>query len=118
MSLTRINPARSLFVRVFLWFWLATFIIFLTSIWLVQQLDSGVKYRPLKPNHAKNLRQVARKFQFQIDKHNVDLNKYAFQMSKRNRFWLVLVDTEANKVIFGLTKEQVKTRQLLEQFDP
>ncbi|MCF2949324.1 ATP-binding protein [Paraglaciecola aquimarina] len=115
--LTRLNPARSLFFRVFLWFWLATFLIFMSSTWLVQQLDSGVKYRPLKPNQAKNLHQVARKFQYQIDKHDVDLNKYAFQMSKRNRFWLVLVDAETSKVIFGLKKEQLKTRQLLEQFD-
>ncbi|WP_158966821.1 ATP-binding protein [Paraglaciecola sp. L3A3] len=116
-SLSRLHPGKSLFFRVFLWFWLATFLIFISSIWLVKQLDSGVKYRPLQPNQAKALNQLARKVQFQIDKNKINLNEYAHILSKRNRFWVVLVDTETGKTIFGLNKGQAKISQALEQFD-
>jgi two-component system sensor histidine kinase CpxA len=48
-GVSRFNPAKSLFFRVFLWFWLATLLIFFSSVWLAKQLDSEAKYQPFNP---------------------------------------------------------------------
>jgi two-component system sensor histidine kinase CpxA len=92
-------------------------LIFISSIWLVQQLDSGVKYRPLKPEQQKELKSVARKFQYQIDKNKVKLQKQALQLSKRSRYRIFLIDPEKSQVIYGVNKRNTKAKQLLEQFD-
>lgn len=116
-NLGRFNPARSLFFRVFLWFWLATFLIFISSTWLVQQLDSGVKYRPLKPAQLKELNLVTRKLQYQIDKNKVQLQKQVRQMTKRSRYRVSLVDPDKKEVIYGVNQRYVRAIQLLGQFD-
>ena len=64
-GLSRFNPAKSLFFRVFLWFWLAALLIFLSSVWLAKQLDSEAKYQPLSPQQHKDLNPLTRKLQNQ-----------------------------------------------------
>ena len=78
-GLSRLNPAKSLFFRVFLWFWLATLLIFFSSLWLANQLGSEAKYRPLNTMQQKDLVSLTSKLQNLIDrrKGDVDLKKVA-----------------------------------------
>lgn len=115
--LSRINPARSLFFRFFLWFWLAAILIFVSSIWLVRQLDAGVNYRPLSPDHKRELNQVTRKFQYQIDKKKSNVNKIAAQLGKRNRFRIILLDPSNGEVVFGAQKRLEHVKRHLSQFE-
>jgi len=52
-GLSRFNPTKSLFVRVFLWFWLAALLIVFSSVWLSNQLGSEGKYWPLGAQQQK-----------------------------------------------------------------
>ena len=73
-GLSRFNPAKSLFFRVFLWFWLASLLIVISSVWLVNQLGSEAKYRPLNPQQQRDLVTATRKLQNQIDTRTDNLS--------------------------------------------
>ncbi|GAC32540.1 ATP-binding protein [Paraglaciecola polaris] len=42
-----LNPFRSLYGRIFLWFWLTTIVMIAGSAWVVHSLMSGSKYQPI-----------------------------------------------------------------------
>lgn len=101
MGLSRINPAKSLFLRVFLWFWLATLLIFFGSVWLANQLGSEARYRPLSTVHQKDLKTMTSKLQNFIDrrKNDIELNKLLNRARGRSRFSLILFDPLTRTVV-------------------
>ncbi|WP_133471067.1 ATP-binding protein [Paraglaciecola marina] len=118
--LKRVNPANSLFFKMFLWFWLAIFLVFVSSIWLVKQLDSEVKYHPLNPEQQKELAIVTRRLQKQADRLNeVDsLESMLHQASKRSRVGLVLFNRADKTVIYDSPKHKQSSIDAIELFEP
>jgi two-component system sensor histidine kinase CpxA len=118
-GLSRFNPAKSLFFRVFLWFWLATLLIVVSSVWLANQLGSEAKYRPLNPQQQKDLVTTTRKLQNQIDTRSGDvlLKKLLNHVSKRNRFGLVLVDVSTRKVVHSVSRHRRFKNEVFDDFD-
>ncbi|MFT2092074.1 ATP-binding protein [Paraglaciecola sp. 2405UD69-4] len=118
----RFNPAKSLFAKMFLWFWLATFLIFISSIWLVKQLDSEVKYRPLNPEQRKELGNITRKVQKQIDRlHRLDdeqlLQDALAQVSKRARVNLVMFNLADKTIIFDNNRRNYASVDTVKLFE-
>lgn len=118
-GLSRFNPAKSLFFRVFLWFWLATLLIVISSVWLVNQLGSEAKYRPLNPQQQKDLVTATRKLQNQIDSRtaNVSIKRLLNNVGKRNRFGLILVDLSTREVIHGVPRHRRFKNEVFDDFD-
>ncbi|MEP1870696.1 MAG: two-component sensor histidine kinase, partial [Paraglaciecola sp.] len=118
--LKRVNPAASLFFKMFLWFWLAIFLVFVSSIWLVKQLDSEVKYRPLNPQQQKELAVVTRIVQKQADKLSglESLESMLYQAGKRSRVGLVLYNSKDKTVIFDNPKRMQASKNVSELFEP
>lgn len=118
-ELSRFNPAKSLFFRVFLWFWLATLLIVVSSVWLANQLGSEAKYRPLNPQQQKDLVTATRKLQNQIDTRSgkVHLKKLLNNVSKRNRFGLILVDLSTREVVHSVTRHRRFKNEVFDDFD-
>lgn len=119
MNLRRFNPAQSLFLRVFLWFWLATLLIFFSSAWLAKQLGSEVRYKPLDTKQQKKLLFMTRKLQKQIDKHdgNVELGRILNQLSHRNRFGLILVDSSTRHIVHNVSRGRRVNKEVFNDFE-
>jgi two-component system sensor histidine kinase CpxA len=118
-GLSRFNPAKSLFVRVFLWFWLAALLIFFSSVWLAKQLDSDVKYRPLNTQQKKDLAILTDKLQSQIDKRNgkVGLKRMLNQVSKLHRFGLILIDQSTRDILHSVTRHRRVKNEVFDDFN-
>ena len=117
--LKRFNPAKSLFLKVFLWFWLATFLMVISSLWLANQLDSEVKYRPLNTKQQKELSSMTRRVQKQLNKFDASdsLQSLLSQTSRRYRFGLVLLDPENQKAIYGTPRRYRSDVNIFKDFD-
>jgi len=117
--LSPFNPAKSLFFRVFLWFWLAALLIFFSSVWLAKQLDSEVKYRPLHTQQQKDLVKLTRRLQNQIDKRNgnVVLQNVLSQMGNRKRFGLLLIDPSTRELVHNLTRHKRVNNAVFNDFN-
>jgi len=118
--LSRFNPVQSLFLRVFLWFWLAALLIFFSSVWLAKQLGSEAKYQPLNTQQQQDLESITRKLQNQIDKRDgqVELKNVLKQLSKRNRFGLVLIDQSTREIIQSVTRHRPIKKEVFDDFNP
>ncbi len=118
-GLSRFNPAKSLFFRVFVWFWLATLLIFFSSVWLAKQLGSEAKYQPLNTQQQKNLVILTRKLQNKIDKRNgkIALKKVLNQVSKRNRFGLILIDPSTREIVHSTTRHILIKNEVFGDFN-
>jgi two-component system sensor histidine kinase CpxA len=117
--ITWFNPAKSLFLRVFLGFWLAALIIFIVSAWLVKQLDSAPKYLPLNGQQQEELSSVSRRLQTHLNRRddNVKIRRLLTQWSKRNRFGLVLVNLQTRDVLYSNTRQRRIKETMLDSFD-
>jgi two-component system sensor histidine kinase CpxA len=118
-GLNRLNPAKSLFFRVFLWFWLATLLIFVSSVWLANQLGSESKYRPLDNQQQRELVVSTQKLQNQIDKRsgNVSLRQLLIKVGNRNRFGSILVDLSTRKVVHGVSRHRRVRGEVFDDFN-
>jgi two-component system sensor histidine kinase CpxA len=118
-GLSRLNPAKSLFFRVFLWFWLATLLIFFSSVWLANQLGSEAKYRPLNTMQQKDLLSLTSKVQNLIDRRNgdVDLKKLLNKVGSRNRFGLILIDPATRNIVHSVTRHRRFKNEVFDDFD-
>jgi two-component system sensor histidine kinase CpxA len=119
MSLNSINPAKSLFIRVFLWFWLATLLIFFGSVWLAEQLSSEARYRPLNTIHQKDLRTLTSKLQSLIDrrKGEVELKRLLSKPTGRNRFSLILFNPLTRTVVQSVGRRYQFENHIFDDFD-
>lgn len=114
-----LNPAKSLFFRVFLWFWLATLLIFVSSVWLANQLGSESKYRPLDNQQQRELVVSTQKLQNQIDKRsgNVSLRKLLIKVGNRSRFGSILVDPSTRKIVHGVSRHRRVRGEVFDDFN-
>ncbi|WP_299083755.1 ATP-binding protein [uncultured Paraglaciecola sp.] len=117
-NLGQFNPAKSLFVRVFLWFWLASLVIFLGSIWLVKQLDSDVEYHPINRKQQRDLTMLTRKVQNHLSRGNpeFDLNKRINRIRNGTRFDFVLIDSTTRKMTHNLPRRWQINHQVFDDF--
>lgn len=117
--LNRFNPAKSLFFRVFLCFWLAALLIFFSSIWLAKQLDSEAKYMPLDPQQKKDLKALNRKLQSRIDKRagNIKINQVLNYVGGRNRYGLMLIDSSTGEVTHNVGRHRRVKEEVFSGFD-
>jgi two-component system sensor histidine kinase CpxA len=118
-ALSRFNPTKSLFVRVFLWFWLAALLIVFSSIWLSKQFGSETKYRPLDTKQQQDLVKLTDKLQNQIDERNghVSLKKTLNQVSRRNRFGFILIDPATREIVHRVTRFRRVNNEVFDDFD-
>lgn len=118
--LSRVNPAKHLFLKVFLYFWLAALVIFLSSLWLAKQLNSEVKYLPLNPAQQQDLDSITDKIQFQIDKNpeQVNVKRLIRLASKRHRFGLLLIDAQSREIWHQLPRQRPLPKELFTDFEP
>lgn len=118
--LSQINPAKHLFLKVFLYFWLAALVIFLSTLWLAKQLNPEVKYLPLNAKQQQDLDSITRKIQFQIDKNPAqpNLQRIIKLANKRHRFGLLLIDTKSREIWHQLPRQRPLQKELFVDFEP
>ncbi|WP_339725949.1 ATP-binding protein [uncultured Paraglaciecola sp.] len=118
-GISKLNPAKSLFFRVFLWFWLATLLIFISSVWLANQLGSEAKYRPLNSMQQKDLMTLTNKVQKQIERRDSDLDfkKLLNKVSNRSRFGLVLFDPATRSIVHRVSRHRGFKDDVFDDFE-
>jgi two-component system sensor histidine kinase CpxA len=118
-ELSRFNPAKRLFVRVFLCFWLAALLIVFCSVWLSKQFGSESKYRPLDTQQQKTLVTLTDQLQNQVDKRNgnVALKKMLNQVSRRNHFGFILIDPKTREIVHRVTRFKRVSNDVFDDFD-
>ena len=120
-GLSRFNPAKSLFFKVFLWFWLAALLIFFSSVWLAKQLSYEAKYQPLNSQQQKDLVSVTRKLQNHIDKRDgmVVLKRLLNQVSNRHRkgFGLLLINESTREMVHSETRHRPFKNAVFDDFN-
>ena len=108
--LAKLNPSRSLYGRIFLWFWLATVLMIASSIWLAKQLSDEVEYKPLRTVQLAQLNATKRKLQgFLYSEPGVGkqseskLKRILSHMGKRQQSRLLLVEPKTQSFIYGFS---------------
>ncbi|WP_395340127.1 ATP-binding protein [Ningiella sp. W23] len=96
----KLNPANSLFGRIFVWFWLSVSAL-LVSVFLLAKLIAPAL--DISEPNPKRLEQAQRAATFMQAAFNrgVDPERALRRVANRGRFQLVLVDTQSKEVILG-----------------
>jgi two-component system sensor histidine kinase CpxA len=104
--LSRLNPANHLYIKLFLWFWLATIIIMSGSMWIVRQISDDVRFAPMEQTQLSELNLYTEKLQGILDSRadDIDLERILMQIGKRNQIGMVLVDVQHQVFISGLPR--------------
>ncbi|KXI31009.1 ATP-binding protein [Paraglaciecola hydrolytica] len=105
-ALKRFNPANNLYIKVFLWFWVATVIMVSSSAWIIQKLNDEVRYRPIRKSQLSELNRVTDRLQSFLAKRQ-DTNepeRLLMQLGMRYQMGLILVEPESKKVLSGLPR--------------
>jgi two-component system, OmpR family, sensor histidine kinase CpxA len=102
--LSRLNPANHLYIKLFLWFWLATIIMVSSSVWIFKQLNDEVRFGPMRPPQVNELNFYTQLLQNSINKSpNADnIIGILQRIGQRNQIGLVLVDLLNQDVISSL----------------
>ena len=104
--LRRFNPANNLYLKVFLWFWLATLIMVSSSAWIIHKLNNEVRYRPIQQSQLSELNLGAERLQNLLDKKGEILNpeRQLGQLGMRHHIGFILVDPKSKEVLSGLPR--------------
>jgi two-component system sensor histidine kinase CpxA len=103
-SLSRFNPANNLYIKVFLWFWIATIIMVSSSAWIIKKLNDEVRYRPIRQYQLSELTRITDKLQNVLEKRQDgdNLERLLTQIGMRYKLGFILVEPESKKVLSGL----------------
>ena len=105
----KLNPFRTLYGRIFLWFWLATLVMIASSIWLVKQLSEETEYKPLKAAQLVDLERTRDRLQSRLAEVELPgltitekLHQQIPRIGKRVKKALVLLDPINQSFIYGI----------------
>ena len=95
-SLKKLNPKHSLFGKLFLWFWLATIVLIISSVWLSRQFNADEQIRPITEHQQKALNKVKDRVESLNTRKRKprDLKKLAFHLNRQFNFGIVIYDVE------------------------
>ena len=103
--LSRLNPINKLFGRIFLWFWLATFLMMSSAVWLARQLASGYELQPISAESRLMLQSTAAKLERVSSRRAGDnLSLLLGRMGHPGRMALMLVEVESKRFIYGFPR--------------
>lgn len=104
--LSHFNPANHLYIKLFLWFWLATIIMMSSSMWIIKQLDENVRFKPVRQSQLSEVDEYTQKLQAIIDSRAElgNIENTLVQIGMRNQIGLILVEPQNNEVISGLPR--------------
>ncbi|MDF2178695.1 HAMP domain-containing protein [Aliiglaciecola sp. CAU 1673] len=96
------NPFKSLFGKIFLWFWLTTLVMVLGAIWLSRQLGEETKYLPAAPDELHQARRFAEKLNDSalVRRFN-DPQQFLETLGARQRLALILLDPKSGELLTG-----------------
>jgi two-component system sensor histidine kinase CpxA len=107
--LRKLNPFRTLYGRIFLWFWLATLVMIASSIWLVKQLSEEPEYKPLRKPQLVEMERIKDKLQSRLTGAGLEglstkekLHQQIQRFGRRNQKALVLLDPRDQSFIYGI----------------
>ncbi|MGS2718963.1 ATP-binding protein [Paraglaciecola aestuariivivens] len=117
--IANINPAKHLFLKVFLYFWLATLVIFFSAIWLAKQIDSETRYLPLESRHQKALNQATKRLQGYISKHQTkyELAEIISRNASRHPYAWVVVDPDTGEIHYYGFRRRQPAQSAFQNFD-
>lgn len=98
-SLNKLNPKHSLFGKLFLWFWLATIVLIISSVWLSRQFNADEQIRPITEHQQKALNKVKDRVESLNTRKRKprDLKKLAFHLNRQFNFGIMIYDVEREK---------------------
>ena len=94
--LSRLNPANHLYIKLFLWFWIATVIMMSGSIWTIKLLNDEVRFGPMRQADVIELNNYTQILQAALERRGAGtekLDRILLQVSKRNQIDLILVES-------------------------
>jgi two-component system sensor histidine kinase CpxA len=100
--LSRLNPANHLYIKLFLWFWIATVIMMSGSIWTIKLLNDEVRFGPMRQADVIELNNYKQILQEALERRGAgteNLDRILLHVSKRHQIDLILVDVENNTLI-------------------
>jgi two-component system sensor histidine kinase CpxA len=128
-GLSKLNPAQTLYGRIFLWFWLATLVMVASSIWLSRQFSNDVEFRPVKATQLKELNMAKGRIEkFLVREFSKrrfsqkELERILVRIGKRSQRGLMLIESTSQEIIYGFPEHILPDTQpfldLIEQSSP
>ena len=103
--LRKLNPVNSLFGRIFLWFWLTSFVLMASVLFLARQLASGYQVTTLVPAQSIRLTNVAREIeQVFSNTGETNLSILLSQVGSRQRYALMAIEPESKMTFYGFPR--------------
>lgn len=97
MNYSVLNPFRSLFSRIFVWFWLATGMMLLAALLIINQQRDHLEVLPLTSQHT-NLVTRFEKSLAQYQNANFNLNRILRRLGNTRQWLIISVDKNNDKV--------------------
>jgi two-component system sensor histidine kinase CpxA len=122
--LNKLNPANSLFGRIFLWFWFATILLVSSSVWLARQMANDAELKPMRGKDSELLEQSAGRLQRIVSRipAETDLEQVLQQLSRRAHNAMLLIDPSNKAFYYGMPQSmrpaQKPFLELIEQRIP
>lgn len=104
--LKRLNPANSLFGRIFLWFWIAAFVIVSGALWLTKQFSSEYELSPASDKVEIRLAETASKLERSKGRRGgMTLSQLLRRIARRDGEAILLVEPKSKNVIYSFPYE-------------
>ena len=118
--LARFNPANNLYLKVFLWFWLATLIMVSSSAWIIHKLNDEVRYRPIEKSQLGDLNRATERLQNVLDKRAELDNpeRLLGQIGMRHQMGFILIDPKSKEVLSGLPRRMQPDEKIFTHINP
>lgn len=122
--LSKLNPANSLFGRIFLWFWFATILLVSSSMWLARQMANDTELKPMRAQDSVLLDQGAGRLQTAISRMpaNADLEQVLMKLGRHAHLAMLLIEPSNKGFYYGMPipmrPEQKPFLDLIEQRTP
>jgi two-component system, OmpR family, sensor histidine kinase CpxA len=120
----KLNPANSLFGRIFLWFWFTTILLVSSSVWLARQMANDTELKPIRTQDSELLDQSAARLQTAINRipADTDLEQVLMKFGRRAHLVMLLIDRGSKAFYYGMPipmrPEQTSFLELIEQRTP
>ena len=99
----RLNPLRSLYGRIFLWFWLVTIIMVIGASWTVKNITAENKYQPISQKQLRLLNSTGETLQRLLAKKKTEpeIEHQIKRYSQRHNLNLVLLDPQSKQQAYA-----------------
>ncbi len=102
---TKLNPANSLFGRIFFWFWVTTLLMVGSALWLANQFNQSYTIRPIDPTAQQRLVSLAKRLELVAQRRPAaNLSMLLSRAGQRDKVALLLIQPQTKQMVYGFPR--------------